>query len=243
MRTDPLPTVAVFGGSFNPVHEGHLAIVRALAADPEVQRVLVVPAHRSPFKGAGAPLPAALRWEMLRRALAGLPRVALSDVELHRPPPSYTVDTLHALAAWLPGARLMFALGWDAFAEFRGWYRAAEILSLAGLVVFDRADSPDGAGGSRVGGTGAASTADGRRDPVPEPSEWAALLPPPWVGRALPADGQHLVTREGRVLVRHMPLALPPVAAREILAQRSLEGVPAGAREVLAGYWQRTQPG
>jgi nicotinate (nicotinamide) nucleotide adenylyltransferase len=214
------PTLAVFGGSFNPVHEGHLGIVRALACDAEVQAVIVVPARRSPFKHDAPPLPDGVRWELLRRALRGLPRVLLSDVELRRPAPSYTVDTLRTLASLLPGARLLFALGWDAFAEFAGWSRAAEVLALAGLIVFDRA----GAGRS------AAADAEACR----------TLLPPPWPGQAQARDTRTLVAPDGRVLLRHWPLALPQVAAREVLRTRTLEGVPPGAREALADYWART---
>ncbi len=221
MQLKERPTYAVFGGSFNPLHEGHLGIVRALAADAELSGVIVVPARRSPFKREAALLPDAVRWSMLRQALAGLPGVVLSDVELRRPPPSYTVETLHALAALLPQARLQFALGWDAFAEFAGWHRAAEILALAELLVFDRA------------GTQRAAPA--------HPAAWARLLPPPWDARARPRDAQRLETAEGRLLLRHLPLPLPAVAARVLLSERSLDGVPPGAREVLADFWRRTE--
>jgi nicotinate (nicotinamide) nucleotide adenylyltransferase len=219
LQLQDLPVFAVFGGSFNPVHEGHLGIVRALAADAELAGTIVVPARRSPFKREAELLPDALRWAMLRASLAGLRGVWLSDVELRGPAPSYTVDTLHALASLLPASRLCFALGWDAFAEFAGWHRAAEILALAGLIVFDRA------GAERVA----------RADPA----AWARLLPAPWDARARPAADGRLVTPEGRLLVRHLALSLPAVAGREILSGRSLEGVPAGAREVLADYWRR----
>lgn len=217
MQIKALAACAVFGGSFNPVHEGHLGIVRALRADAGIGRVIVVPARRSPFKRDQALLPDAVRWDMLRHALAGMEGVCLSDVELRRAPPSYTVDTLHTLAALLPATPLAFALGWDAFADFARWYRAAEILTLAGLVVFDRA------------GAGRAAPAD--------PAAWADLLPPPWREHARPQGAERLVTPEGRLLVRHLPIELPEVAARDILSDRSLEGVPPGAREVLAAYW------
>lgn len=222
LRAPASPVVAVFGGSFNPLHEGHLGIVHALAADADVERVIVVPARRSPFKRDAALLPDAVRWNMLRHALAGEPRVCVSDIELRRPPPSYTVDTLYRLAALLPAAHLCFALGWDAFAEFAGWYHATDILAVAGLIVFDRA------------GKHRAAPAD--------PAEWAPLLPPPWDGRAFARDGQRLMTRDGRPLVRHLPLELPEVAARDILSGQSLEGVPPGAREVLAAYWRQAGP-
>jgi nicotinate-nucleotide adenylyltransferase len=213
------PTFAVFGGSFNPLHEGHVGIVRALAADAELRGVIVVPNRRSPFKRDVALLPDAVRWAMLRRALAGMPGVWLSDVELRRAPPSYTVDTLHALGAQLPAARLQLALGWDAFAEFARWHRAAEILARAELLVFDRA--------------GAERAAPG------DPAQWARLLPAPWHEGVRVRDATRLETPQGRVLLRHLALPLPAVAARDLLSERSLEGVPAAARGVLADYWQR----
>lgn len=219
MKVPCTPGVAVFGGSFNPVHEGHVGIVRALAADPELAGVLVMPARRSPFKRGTDLLPDAVRWAMLRACLGGLRGVWLSDLELRRPAPSYTVDTLHTLSALLPEARLHWALGWDAFADFARWHRAAEVLSLAGLIVFDRAG-------------------EGPR-PSTDAANWARLLPSPWREEARPDGPARLVAADGRLLVRHLPLTLPAVAAREILSERSLQGVPAGAREVLADYWRR----
>lgn len=222
-----LPTFAVFGGSFNPLHEGHLGIVRALAGDPALNGTIVVPARRSPFKRDAALLPAAVRWAMLRQALRGLRGVWLSDLELRRAAPSYTVETLRTLSALLPVARLQFALGWDAFAEFAHWQGAAEMLDLAGLIVFDRAGN----------GRGAAP------DHAADPAAWAERLPPPWNGRARARPDGDLETPAGRLLVRHLTLPLPAVAARELLREHSLEGVPAGAREVLADYWRSTAQG
>ena len=220
------PRIAVFGGSFNPVHEGHLGIVRALIEDTAIQAVIVVPARRSPFKQDVPLLPNALRWNMLREALRGLQGVILSDIELTRPAPSYTIDTLRTLASQLPAARLELALGWDAFTEFAGWYRAAEMLSLAGLIVFDRAP-PD----PRV---------VTKHPPI---GDWSKLLPPPWDAQTSVQDERNLALADGRVLVRYLPSALPAVAARDILSRHSLEGVPTGAREVLADYWGRANAG
>lgn len=221
MQLKAQPRLAVFGGSFNPVHEGHVGIVRALAADAGLSGVVVVPARRSPFKRATPLLPDALRWAMLRASLRDLDGVWLSDVELRRPAPSYTVDTLRTLAALLPATRLAFALGWDAFVDFAGWHRAPEVLGLAELLIFDR----DGA------------APPGRDDP----DAWRERLPPPWKERARPLADGSLGDEAGRTLVRRLPMTLPAVAGRDILVTRDLTDVPAGARELLAGHWQRTE--
>lgn len=221
MQLKAQPRLAVFGGSFNPVHAGHVGIVRALAADAALSGVVVVPARRSPFKRAAPLLPDALRWAMLRAALRDLDGVWLSDLELRRPAPSYTVDTLRTLSALLPATPLAFALGWDAFADFAGWHRAAEVLSLAELLIFDR----DGA------------SPPGRDDPA----AWRDRLPPPWNERARPLADGSLGDEAGRTLVRRLPMALPAVAGRDILVTRELTDVPPGARELLADHWQRTE--
>ncbi len=214
------PAVAVYGGSFNPLHVGHVAIVRALAAEPSVARVVVVPARRSPFKTREPLLPDALRWEMLRAGLGGIPAVTLSDLELRRPPPSYSVDTLQTLAAQVPGLRLCFALGWDAYAEFARWYRADAILALAELIVFHRRGS----------------------DTPPAMQDWVSRLPAPWRAQARCDGAQRLVDTRGRTLVRRLPIALPAVAARELRHARTLDGVAPGARELLAAHWERNPP-
>jgi len=212
--------VAVFGGSFNPVHDGHMGIVRALVSDADIERTWVLPARRSPFKAGDVLLPDDLRLKMLRMALRGLDGVVLSDLELRQPPPSYTFHTLFRLASLLPRARLMLVLGWDAFGDFERWYRAADILRLAGLLVFDRA------------GEGAS--------PQPPLESLPSLLPPPFGGDARPAAPDRLVAGDGRLLLRRMATPLPDVSGRNILETRGLGAVPDGARELLAEHWHRT---
>jgi len=96
------PTFALLGGSFNPVHVGHVALATCLLEQGRADQVLVVPTHVNPFKQEETALPGTLRYEMLRRAMAPLPRTAVLDVELRRPPPSFTVETLHILRAQFP---------------------------------------------------------------------------------------------------------------------------------------------
>jgi nicotinate-nucleotide adenylyltransferase len=131
--------VLVLGGSFDPVHRGHLRLAeegrRALGAE----RVLLVPAAAQPLKTGGPLAPAADRLAMLRIAAQGRPWLEVSDVDLRRPGPSYTVETLEALRAELgPGARLIFLAGADVLPDLARWYRIDDILSLAEFVIATR---------------------------------------------------------------------------------------------------------
>ncbi len=138
--------IGVFGGSFDPVHHGHLAIALAALESLPLDRVLFVPARRSPLKDHAPAASAADRLAMLERATADEPRFAVSRVELDRPEPSYTVDTLEGLAS---DGRLFLILGADAADELGRWRRPERIRDLATIVVARRpgtsAALPDGA--------------------------------------------------------------------------------------------------
>lgn len=139
--------LGVFGGSFDPIHHGHLIVARAAMETLGLSRVLFVPARAQPLKqghGAGAEDRAA----MVSAAIAGEPRFALEPMELARAGASYTVDTLRTLAARGPGEPLVLLLGADAAAEFPRWRAPDEIRRLARVVVMTRAgtapSTPDG---------------------------------------------------------------------------------------------------
>jgi nicotinate-nucleotide adenylyltransferase len=131
--------IGIYGGSFDPIHIGHLAIAEEAGHALHLREVLFVPASRQPLKGGAQGASAPQRLEMARLACAGNPRFRVSDIELRRPPPSYTVDTLAALRAEAgPGAELIFILGADAARDLPRWHRAAEILGLARLAIVGR---------------------------------------------------------------------------------------------------------
>jgi nicotinate-nucleotide adenylyltransferase len=132
--------VAVFGGSFNPIHYGHLLLADHVLEILGVDRVLFVPAALPPHKPAARLAPATDRYEMVVRAIAGHPGFAVSDVELRRQGPSYTVDTLETLAAG--GDTLFLLLGSETFLDLLSWRAPQRIARLATLVVVPRADSP-----------------------------------------------------------------------------------------------------
>lgn len=130
--------VGVFGGTFDPVHVGHLlmadAVVEALALD----RLLFVPAQRSPLKPDEPWASDDDRLAMLEAAIGDDPRFGLDRVDLDRPAPSYTVDTLRLLAAAHPAAELCLVVGLDSFLALPSWHDPAGIAALAHLAVVDR---------------------------------------------------------------------------------------------------------
>jgi len=127
--------VGVFGGTFDPVHFGHLRTVESAAMKFALARVLFVPARRSPHKSE-APADDRHRVAMLALALQGRPDWSIWLGELDRQPPSYTVDTLRALAA--PGDELWLLMGTDTLAALDRWRQPEDIVKLARIAAFER---------------------------------------------------------------------------------------------------------
>lgn len=128
---------ALFGGSFDPVHIGHLIAAEA-AGEALDARVRFLPARVQPFKQAVQGATPEQRADMLDLAVAGNPRLAVERIELTLPAPSYTVRTLRALAEREPGSRFALLLGADAAAELGAWYQVDALPALADVVVFAR---------------------------------------------------------------------------------------------------------
>ena len=129
--------IGIFGGTFDPVHDGHVIPVARAAEHFALERVLWIPARLSPHKGV-APTDARHRVAMLALALAGRPDWTLSFDELDREPPSYTVDTLRALSARFLRDELWLLMGTDALASFGRWKDPEEIVRLARVAAFHR---------------------------------------------------------------------------------------------------------
>jgi nicotinate-nucleotide adenylyltransferase len=129
--------LGLFGGSFDPVHDGHLRPAAAVADALSLDRVIFVPTARTPGK-ADEPAPALHRVAMLALALAGRSSFTISLAEIDRGGTSYTVETLRGFAREYRGAELFFLLGTDALAGFDRWREPAEILRLAKLAAFVR---------------------------------------------------------------------------------------------------------
>jgi nicotinate-nucleotide adenylyltransferase len=130
-----VPT-AVFGGSFNPIHFGHLLLADEILEILGTDRVLFVPAGEPPHKTASVMAPPADRLAMVRLAIAGHPRFDVSDLEIRRSGPSYTVDTLAALGE--RGDSLFLVLGSEMFLDLLAWRDPGRIAGLARLVVVPR---------------------------------------------------------------------------------------------------------
>lgn len=138
--------VGVLGGTFDPVHRGHLALARAALGELGLDEVLFVPAGQPWRKEGRIVASAAHRLAMLRLALEGKPAFRVETLELERPGPSYTADTLEALRDVRPDEELFFIAGEDALADLPNWVRPERILELATLAVARRADVPQVAG-------------------------------------------------------------------------------------------------
>ena len=138
-----LQSIAVFGGSFDPVHNGHVMIARSALAELELDRLIVMPAAQSPFKPDQTLAPAAARMEMLRAAFSGEPEIEISSWELDRGGVSYSIETLRALAAEHPEAQLFYLIGADHVATLPQWREADALAAAATFVVVPRPGAPE----------------------------------------------------------------------------------------------------
>jgi nicotinate-nucleotide adenylyltransferase len=129
--------ICLFGGTFDPVHYGHLHGATAVCDALELSEIRMVLSARPGHREVPA-APAADRWQMLCLACDEDPRLVADDRELNRDAPSYTVDTLAELRAEVGDAQLAWVLGSDAFADLPSWHRWTEVLGLTNLVILQR---------------------------------------------------------------------------------------------------------
>jgi nicotinate-nucleotide adenylyltransferase len=133
------PRIAVFGGSFDPVHSGHLLVAGAILRQNLADEVLFVPAKRPPHKLDRILSPAKHRLAMLEAAITEYPQFSMSDIELQREDgPSYTIDTLETLKRIYNDSELIFVMCMDSLAEIHTWYRATELVNRHEFLVYPR---------------------------------------------------------------------------------------------------------
>jgi nicotinate-nucleotide adenylyltransferase len=132
--------LGIYGGTFDPVHIGHLLLARDALEQCKLDAVLFVPCAQSPLKQHRALAGAAPRMAMLKAALRGEPRFWLSRCELDRPAPSYSVDTAREIREAFPRARLFWLLGYDQWAQLDQWHEPDELRRLVRFIRFPRLD-------------------------------------------------------------------------------------------------------
>jgi nicotinate-nucleotide adenylyltransferase len=147
--------LGLFGGSFDPVHLGHLLVAQAALEELGLDRLFFIPAAQSPFKPENPPAPAALRLQLLRLALMGKANYEVDGLEIQRGGVSYTVDTLREYGRRFPAAEIFYLIGADNVSKLNEWREPAELAKLAEFVA------------------------------VPRPGDATAVFPPPFRGRTL----------------------------------------------------------
>jgi nicotinate-nucleotide adenylyltransferase len=183
--------IGIYGGSFDPVHLGHLLVARAAIEELELDRLFFVPAARSPFKPENKMAADDFRLRLLRLALAGKTDCEVDDQEIRRGGISYTINTLRVYAQKIPGAKMFCLIGTDNVAKLNEWREAAELARLATFVAVSR------------------------------PGEPAPVFPPPFIGRTLRGFPFGVSSSEIRARVKAgLPLEnlVPPAVAEAILA-------------------------
>ncbi len=195
--------IGILGGSFDPVHSGHLLVARAAVEELGLDRLFFIPAAQSPFKPGNPPASGALRLRWLRLALAGRPECEVDDQELRRGGTSYTVETLRDYARRFCGAELFQLIGADNVPKLNEWRESAALAELAEFVV------------------------------VPRPGELAVPFPAPFRGRWLRGIPFGVSSSTVRARIRSgLPVdGLVPVAVAESLVGSDCYGPAGGVAE------------
>lgn len=135
--------LGLFGGSFDPVHLGHLLVAQAAREELQLDRLFFIPAAQSPFKTDSPSAPAEQRLRLVRLALAGKPWCEVDDQEIRRGGISYTIDTARDYAGRFPGSELWYLIGADNVAQLPKWREATELARLVRFVVIPRPGQPE----------------------------------------------------------------------------------------------------
>lgn len=134
----------IMGGSFNPVHVGHISIAQQILAALKLEKIVLMPAAQNPHKqGDPEMAPPEARLEMCRLAVRNMRGLDASGLELQRPAPSYTIETARLLReAYGPAAEIRFLIGSDSLVDLPRWREAAELVRIADFGIADRREAP-----------------------------------------------------------------------------------------------------
>src|SRR4051812_31287373 len=134
--------IGLFGGSFDPVHLGHLLVAQAACEELALDRLFFIPTAQSPFKPSSEPAPAALRLRMLRLALAGKANYEIDTQEIQRGGVSFTIDTVREYARRFAGAELFYLIGADHVPALPKWRESGQLARLIEFIVIPRPGDP-----------------------------------------------------------------------------------------------------
>ncbi|NDV26469.1 nicotinate-nucleotide adenylyltransferase [Desulfovibrio sp. JC010] len=134
----------LFGGSFNPIHSTHIDVAQEVMKRLQLDQVLLLPAGHPYHKEQGEMLPAALRYELVEKAVQGCEGLEVSDIDISVEGPTYTVDTLREAARSYPGDELFFIMGQDSFENFTTWKDWQDIPKLGNVVAVSREEADHG---------------------------------------------------------------------------------------------------
>lgn len=208
--------IGIFGGSFDPVHLGHLLVAQAAIEELELDRLFFIPVTQSPFKLDQPHAPAAERVRLLRLSLAGRTDCEVDEQEIQRGGVSYTVETLRDYSRRFPQAALFCLIGADNVASLPQWREAEELARLAEFVAIPRPVCRPGFSRS------AAPPEGGTPEPAP-PEGGTTNFPPPFRGRALAGFPFGVSSSQVRARVKAgqpVDLLVPPAVAEAIRNSR-----------------------
>ncbi len=142
--------VGLYGGTFDPIHNGHLHVINALITQKLVDKLLVVPAGNPRLRDHQPKATGAQRRQMCQLAVNSLSddvkkSVEVNPIEILRDGPSYTIDTVEAVAATYPGATIILIVGTDAYEKIDQWHRADELKQMVEFLIIDRPNFPGAA--------------------------------------------------------------------------------------------------
>lgn len=130
--------LGIFGGTFNPIHYGHLINAEIIRSDFNLDRIILVPARQPVHKSLDGNVQAEERYAMAALAVGGAKETEVSRIEIDREEPSYTITTVHGLLELYPGSELSLVIGMDSLAELDGWRESDHLLEHVSVIVMRR---------------------------------------------------------------------------------------------------------